>query len=202
MPNTFVYPPRNLPGTADVWGRSVEQRANVQDKSFTQLEQRTDNALRATAGQLAVIAQQVADLSNRRSHVTSVSNISQTNNVTTDPTFTSQTFTLPAPNVARSATIGITGSLSNSGGTANPVRAFVQVSYLGTPQARGDYAVPQVLSVPSNWAETPNLIFLTSVPAGADPVFTLSISRLGFSSTSTTLTFSGISAFIQYGDPV
>lgn len=205
----FVYPPRNLPGLAEDWGRAAEARDNILAKEQVQLSQTVNNALRATGGQLAVISQQVdllgvtvSDLSNRRSYTASVPPVSQTNNTTVNPTFTSQTFTLPAPDVARSAIVGFSGRLTNSGGVANSVRAFVQLSYSGTPRARGDYAVPQSLSAPAGWEETPNFFFFSAIPAGADPEFTVSISRLGFSSEVTTLTLDNMTAFIQYGDPV
>lgn len=209
MVEKFVYPPRNLPGLAEDWGRASETHANLLSKELVQQSQTMNNALRATGGQLAVIAQQVdllgstvTDLANRRSYTASIPPMSQTNNTTVNPTFTDQTFTLPAPEVARSAIVGFSGRLSNSGGAINSVRAFVQLTYAGTPRARGDYAVPQSLSAPVGWEETPNFFFFSRIPAGANPTFTVSLSRLGFNSTVTTLTLDNMTAFIQYGDPV
>lgn len=197
----FVYPPRNLPGLAEDWGRAVEARDNIFEKVLTQATQRLDNGLRATAGQLAVISKQVSDLSNRRSYIADVGSLAQTNATTVNPTFTSTSFTLPAPEVPRSAIVGFSGRLSNSGGVANSVRAFVQLSYGGLPRARGDYAVPQSLSAPDGWEETPNFFFFSTIPSGSDPVFNISLARLGFNATPTTLTLDNMIAFIQYGDP-
>lgn len=59
MSDTFVYPPRNLPGRAEDWGRAVEARDKLAAKELTQAVQRMDNGLRATSGQLAVIAEQI-----------------------------------------------------------------------------------------------------------------------------------------------
>lgn len=80
----FVYPARNLPEMAEVWGRAVEARDLVKSKEITQLAQSLNNSQRATGGQLAVISEQldavvlqqaeivqtVSELSARSSHST------------------------------------------------------------------------------------------------------------------------------------
>lgn len=57
--SNYVFPPRDLPGRADAWGRAVEQRDAVKTKELTQVSQDLNNSLRAVGGQLAVIGSQV-----------------------------------------------------------------------------------------------------------------------------------------------
>ena len=53
-----MFPPRNLPGLSEVWGRSVEGQIQTLDTSLGQLQQSLNNSQRATSGQLEVIASQ------------------------------------------------------------------------------------------------------------------------------------------------
>ena len=70
-----VYPPRDLPGRADDWGRRVEAVSEDLYKSQVQLQQTLNNGQRATAGQLALLSRQLkmvtenqVDLLGRVSH--------------------------------------------------------------------------------------------------------------------------------------
>ncbi len=54
-----VYPPRDLPGRADDWGRRVEAVSEDLYKSQVQLQQTLNNGQRATAGQLALLSRQL-----------------------------------------------------------------------------------------------------------------------------------------------
>lgn len=70
-----VYPPRDLPGRADDWGRRVEGVSEDLYKSQVQLQQTLNNGQRATAGQLALLSRQLkrvtenqVDLLGRVSH--------------------------------------------------------------------------------------------------------------------------------------
>ena len=217
MAEQFVYPPRNLPGRAEDWGRAAEARDNILDKNQTQLTQKVDNGLRATAGQLAVIATQidtltnqqatvqstVSELSNRSSHNTSPANLSVSGNATVPPFPTAtRTFTLPAPNTQRSAILGFSAGLTNTGGSTTPVRAYVELLFGATVVGRWDGSVPLATSAPTGWLETVNLFSFITVPSGSDPSFSVRIHRVGFTATSTTLTINNMTAFIQYGDPV
>lgn len=62
-----VYPPRDLPGRADNWGRRVEEVNKDLFARQVQIQQMVENGLRSTSGQLAVLAQQIADLTGRTS---------------------------------------------------------------------------------------------------------------------------------------
>lgn len=206
---TYVYPPRNLPGLAEDWGRSVEAQDKILEKNQTQLQQTVENALRATGGQLAVLGSQidtltttVTDLSNRRSYQTSPSNFSVTGNATVAPFPTAtQTFTLPAPEVQRSASIGFTATMTNSGGVANSVSAFVELLYGSTVLSNTQISVPRPTSAPPSWVDSINFFSFASIPAGADPTFSVRITRVGFTGVTTTLSITNMTASIQYGDP-
>lgn len=54
-----VYPPRDLPGRSDDWGRRVEGVAEDLYKAQVQLRQTVNNGQRATAGQLALLSRQL-----------------------------------------------------------------------------------------------------------------------------------------------
>lgn len=62
MSSKYVYPPRNLPGSAEVWGRSVENRDEILDRKIDVQVQKTDNGLRAVSGQLAALSKQIEAL--------------------------------------------------------------------------------------------------------------------------------------------
>lgn len=61
-----VFPPRDLPGRSEEWGRQVENRIEAGEKSEQQLEQKVDNGLRATGGQLAVLSRQIDALASQQ----------------------------------------------------------------------------------------------------------------------------------------
>lgn len=65
-----VFPPRDLPGRAEEWGRQVERRIESGEASEQQLEQKVDNGLRATGGQLAVLARQIDALTAQQVAIT------------------------------------------------------------------------------------------------------------------------------------
>lgn len=60
-----VFPPRSLPGIAENWGRHVEQRIELGEKSEVQLAQKVDNGLRANEGVLTTLSSQVNELFER-----------------------------------------------------------------------------------------------------------------------------------------
>lgn len=64
--SAIVFPPRNLGGSADKWGRAVEAQLKVSESAQEGQIQKTDNALRALGGQLAVSATQLEELANQQ----------------------------------------------------------------------------------------------------------------------------------------
>lgn len=70
-----VFPPRDLPGRAEEWGRQVENRIEAGEKSEQQLEQKVDNGLRATGGQLAVLSRQLDAVAAQQEFLLSLSTV-------------------------------------------------------------------------------------------------------------------------------
>lgn len=77
-----VFPPRNLPGLADKWGRDAETRIQRLETRVEAVAGSSENDGRATSGQLAVMSQSidsltvtVAELSSRTTHSTSPGNL-------------------------------------------------------------------------------------------------------------------------------
>lgn len=64
-----VYPPRDLPGRADDWGRRVEGVAEDLYKTQVQLRQTVENGRRATAGQLALLSRQLERISEQQADI-------------------------------------------------------------------------------------------------------------------------------------
>lgn len=70
-----VYPPRDLPGRADNWGRRVEEVDRDLLDRQVQLRQSLDNGLRSTSGQLAVLARQIDALASQQEFLISLSKV-------------------------------------------------------------------------------------------------------------------------------
>lgn len=60
--SSIVFPPRDLPGRAEVWGRAVEGSIGLNQSDMDQLRQVVTNGLRATSGQLETVSQAVSTL--------------------------------------------------------------------------------------------------------------------------------------------
>lgn len=198
-----VYPPRNLPGLAEQWGRAVERKLESIDSDFTQLSQSSNNSDRANSGQLAVLSAAITELQERRSYSTTPADLSVTGTATTAP-FPNATraFTLPAPEGSRVAMVGFSAELANTGGNTNPVNAFVELLYGSTVVARTDGGVPRAASAPAGWYPTVNFFTFLNIPSGSDPSFSVRLTRVGFTSASTTLSLQNMTAYVQYGDLV
>lgn len=67
-----VYPPRDLPGKAEVWGRKVEEVSKNLQKAQDQLSQLVSNSNRSTSGQLAVLAKQIETLTAQQQYLVSL----------------------------------------------------------------------------------------------------------------------------------
>lgn len=225
-----VFPRRNLPAASEPWGRKHDDVVRSLGRRVSNLELSAQGNNRANAGQLGVIGRQletialqqdqlasqqlqlssqqtllqsqVTELQNRKTVTASPANLSVSGNATTPPLpVATRTFTLPAPNVGRAALITISANFSNSN-NSHTARAFVELLYGSSVIARWDGAVPNSLSAPPGWAETMTLSRALTIPSGSNPGFSLRLTRLGFTSTATTITMSNISVNLQYGDPV
>lgn len=223
MADTFVYPPRNLPGKAEDWGRAVESRDKILEKDLTQAVQKFDNGLRAQGGQLSVVASQidtvaaqqqvlalqqtaisstVNELSSRSTHQVSPANISVSGNATVAPFPTaSRSFTFPAPAGGRRTAILIFSCEYTSNSSTISANIFPEILQGGSTTWRGaSVPVPAATSAPANWVPTTSSFASVQIPAGVSPEFTFRIHRVGFQSTSTTITASNMQAVLIYGD--
>lgn len=59
---TDVFPRRNLPGDADVWGREVEKRSTSNQEAITSLAQAVQGQNRNTASSLQVLADAISSI--------------------------------------------------------------------------------------------------------------------------------------------
>lgn len=215
--DSFAYPQRNLPGRAEDWGRAVEAQQGILSKEVRQVNQAWENSARATGGQLAVIASQidtvtaqqdllsatVEELDARRMIFTTAANLSVTGNATTTP-FPSATrdFILDAPILGRRRGLfSASWTYSNSGGGSTIVSAFSEILQDSVViwSSKGGVSVPYMASSPGTWPVSETVSLPVSVPAEGS-LFQLRIHRVGSSTTTTTLTASGLSATLDYGD--
>ena len=212
-----VFPQPNVDPATMPWARQLTQATRDLGYAVQNLSVGANTENRTNAGQLAIIGRQldtlatqqeslsntVLDLSNRRSYLTNPANLSVSGNATTAPFPTAtRNFTLTAPNVQRAASIGFTATMSNTGGVANSVSAFVELLYGSTVLSNTQISVPRPTSAPPSWVDSVNFYSFATIPPGSDPEFSVRITRVGFTSTSTTLTIRDMTAFIQYGDAV
>lgn len=216
MAETFVFPPRNLPGNAENWGRAVEQRTNVLDNNQVQLSQKVDNGLRATGGQLAVISSQielvtaqqtvigdtVTELSSRSTHQVSPASIAVDGSATIPPFPTaSREFSFPAPQGGRRSAILIFSCEYTSSSSTISANIFPEILQGGVTTWRGSSVpVPAATSAPPNWVPTTSSFASVLVPADTSPSFTFRIHRVGFQDIRTIITASNMQAVLIYGD--
>lgn len=205
-----VFPNPNVDPATMPWARQITKATRDLGYAVQNAEVAQNSDNRTNAGQLAIIGRQidglnttVTDLGNRRSYLTNPANLSVSGNATVAPFPTAtRTFTLAAPNVQRAASIGFTATMTNSGSVANSVSAFVELIYGGTVLSNTQVSVPRPTSAPPSWVDSVNFFSFATIPADSDPSFSIRITRVGFTSTSTTLTIRDMTAFIQYGDAV
>lgn len=216
MAETFVYPPRNLPGKAEDWGRAVESRDKILEKELAQSVQKFDNGLRATGGQLAVVASQidtvsaqqatlgltVTELASRSTHQVSPASISVTGNATVAPFPTAtRSFSFPAPAGGRRTAILIFSCEYSSSSSTISANIFPEILQGSATTWRGSSVpVPAATSAPADWVPTTSSFASVLIPAGANPEFTFRIHRVGFQTTTTTITASNMQAVLIYGD--
>lgn len=67
MSNDDIFPRRNLPGPAEQWGRTVENRIRKAEVTLETLDQFSQSANRNTASSLSTLGAQILDLSGRTS---------------------------------------------------------------------------------------------------------------------------------------
>lgn len=199
---------RAAAGQLGVVGRQIDRINETVDRlnaTVTRLDS-TVNRLDTTVDRLDATVNTlnttVTELQNRKTLSTSPAALSVSGNATVPPLpSATRNFSFTAPNVRRAATLIVSATFSNSN-NAHTARAFVEILFQGVVILRWDGAVPGTLSSPPGWAETMSVARSITVPSGTNPAFTIRMYRLGFTSTSTTLTMENISASLQYGDQV
>jgi hypothetical protein len=202
----IIYPPRNLPGEAEPWGRAIEGVISDTRRTMTQVQQTLGNDGRSTSGQLAVISRQLGELSARFSSSVPISELSVTGSATIEPfPRDSINVTLPGTEITRTARIDLTGVVQESpapGGALLWLRAVKSGNILWQSD-RG--ITPNYMSAPAEWGSLGgtflNASFYTVVPAGNSYTFTLEGVRTAFTGTPSTLSFTGGIATITYGAP-
>lgn len=70
-----IFPPRNLPGAAEKWGREVEGRVIDLESKQERDASKLNNSLRNSSGQLAVLARQIDALSETATRVEDASKL-------------------------------------------------------------------------------------------------------------------------------
>lgn len=210
-----VFPQRNLPGLAENWGRHVENRIELGESSETQLEQKVDNGLRSTSGQLAVLSNQINTLTEqqeelslgRRTHSTDIEDLSIT--ATTPGVFptATRTFSLPPPyEVGRSATLALSAFFERTAGSpTSNITVWIELLQGGQVVWRRTNAViaGTPASAPSGWSTMGinDLMFL-QVTNTSSATFTIRLYAHTFIAETVTATMRDASATISYSDPL
>lgn len=151
---TKIFPPRNLPGSADKWGREVENSLDLYEKRFSGLEQTVNNSDRATSGQLAVLSRQIESLSGviRALPVTVSSSGSGSNFALSGSAVTKLTVTVPVPQGKTRAEVSASAYMhvldtTTGGVTSARLRVGVAGNYSAYFWSAKDAGASQVLNV-------------------------------------------------------
>lgn len=211
MANTDIFPPFNLPNEGIPWARAAQDRIVQGEVSETQLAQKVDNGLRASSGQLAVLARQINELSlGRRSHTTTAPPTSFTYSATSGARLIGDVpFTLPAPEGgARSAILMFSYGGQKLAGSVTGFDVWVEVLYRGATiwRAANRMWVGGGGSIPPGWENglSSGSLSMTAFPQGTGAEeFALrfwSYDHQG--DPGRTVEFDGITATILYQDLV
>lgn len=202
-----VFPRRNLPPEAEQWGRKVEDRIVSGENSEVQLSQVVNNMGRSTAGQLAVLSNQLTELSSFRTWRQDVPDFSLTvpGSGSTFNTWYSggRTLSFPAPEGgSRSAILTLTATLSANVSSGQLV-SVSGVKYLGSYlfKSPGAYLGTSAgQSVPPGWLPSTGIVSTVLVPAGVTPSFEFEVQGSAAGTGSFTIDVTNISGILQYGD--
>lgn len=210
-----VFPRRNLPPESEPWGRKHDEVSRSHTRTLEDIRLSLLGLNRASAGQLGVVGRQldelerqqleieanVAELQARSTHFDSPANLSVTGNATTAP-FPSATrnFSFPAPTGGRRAAV-LTFSWDYTNSGSSTVSAYADIRQGSTIiwQSPQGQSVPWGASAPPGWSPGASGLASVRVPAGGS-TFSLRIHRVGFQTTTTTLSATNISAVLQYVD--
>lgn len=213
--STDVFPPRDLPGRADDWGRKVEDRVRGAEQGVEALQQALGNQGRGQSGTNTTLARQLVDLTGRVGYADKSLDLlswttTQTANIGWGPTLT---FTLNEPRVI-SATFAIEatlGGVANNGGTFD---IAVSTGFLVNGASANGYEAIGAMNAMANWNVSTGFAsrtnagsvvsyFQTTLPAGTHTVQGRLVSRTvsitGSASASATIINPAI--FVQVLQP-
>lgn len=132
-----VYPPRDLPGKAEVWGRKVEEVSKALQKAQDQLSQLVSNSNRSTSGQLAVLAKQIETLTAQQQYLFSLQSLDTIEDVSSRLVGQAAWMSNPPTLKVRSATGRIEIQYGGSGNNGSGYFGYQVVSsVLGTIVSR------------------------------------------------------------------
>lgn len=206
-----VFPRRNLPGDAEQWGRTVEDRIESGEDSDVQLEQRINNMGRATAGQLSVMSRQITELfEGRRSFTGTAEDVQYTYNATSGSRLIGTVpITVSSPmGGARAANLFFTYAGRKLAGNISGFDVWVEVLYNDSTVWRSPSRmwVGPSASIPPGWDEgvLNGSTSLTVVPSGTgSETFSLRFWSYDFDSDpGRTVEFFNMSVTVMYSDLV
>lgn len=186
-----VYPPRNLPGTANEWGRAIETELASVERSLTSEFSSIENRERASSGQLATSGSIIDELMGRSSEVITLPNMSVTGSAVNPPFPTStQVATFPAVPGSRYGLIVFNAKMSDSGFG----RGYVFLKFQGQVISRSYNSITS--GSPTNPNESPTGLEDTFcrvlIPGNVPVPITVELVR-GPGSTSSTVSLTDIS---------
>lgn len=136
-----VFPPRNLPGTAETWGRVVEDREIALEKAYIAQGQSIDGLNRNLAASQQTVAGQIGALTTAQDELSDVVDdlaLTQADLVTTQAIVAEKVTTLAA-----SRTLSVTGT--GAGGASNVTIPSVTIP--APSWATTGYVLPIVASI-------------------------------------------------------
>lgn len=184
----MAYPPRNLPGSSEVWGREVENRLTAALRAVENSATSFSNVGRASEGQLSVSAGNIDELAARSMEVITLSDMSVSGSATADPfPRTSSTATFSANPKSRTAFLFFQAFTTVSVVPAAPIVVFLR--HGSTRLARLREVIPNGVAMNPNESATYGLIngfCRVTVPGGSPFPVTVELVR-GSQSTPSTV---------------
>lgn len=201
------FPRRNLGGEAEPWGRAVENHLQKLESTLGQVGQNTNNQGRSTGSQLAVLSRQAEALQSQTEELAqrgvfqmSGPEVSVTGSATTAPFPTaSGSVLLPGRGANRACLVVAASAWSESPATS--AACYLEVLSGGQVIGRANMSAGNRL-YPAGWGNgQSNLAFSVVIPANGLSL-TFRITRIGFTSGSSTWTMQSPTISIYYGDKV
>lgn len=194
-----TLPNRNLPGTSQNWGRQLESINRGLDREYQQVSQRISNGLRTSSSQIASISNQISTIFTRTTQFVTPANLSVTGNNSSIPS-ASRTFSFSAPDRDYWADVELYGRWSPTGGAGNQ-NLFAKITYQGSNVSRMTSDSRDTAMTGSGTDMKFYGRQTVLIPQGVTPTFTLTIYRVGFTSTTTTETLRNLEAFLTIQSP-